>query len=97
MKRWIVRQGTSTLTTAAETIEQARERAAGLGFTNPQSIVLEDAIATKPTPEQAGQLARFAYRASCEKFGREVDPISADNEYWRAYRAAEGRTFYAGD
>ena len=51
----------------------------------------------KPTPQQAGQLARIDYEARCKKHGREPDPITADDEFWRAYRRAEGQTFYAGD
>lgn len=51
----------------------------------------------KPTPQQAGQLARIDYEARCKKFGREIDPITADEEFWRAYRRAEGQTYFAGD
>ena len=96
MRMWKISQGTSTLRVRAADIQTARERAAGCGFKDPQSIVLDDEP-PRLTPEQAGKLARVAYRARCEKFDREIDPVAEDNEYWRAYRAAEGRQHYAGD
>jgi hypothetical protein len=51
----------------------------------------------KPTPEEAGALARLDYEQKCLKFGRPIDPITADDEYWRAYRIARGRTHRPGD
>lgn len=59
----------------------------------------EGAIVKEPaaSPRVAGQLARIDYEARCRKFGREIDPITADEEFWRAYRRAEGQTYYAGD
>jgi len=51
----------------------------------------------KLTPSEAGNMARRAYIARCEQLGRQVDPVLEDEEYWRAYRAAQGRQHYAGD
>lgn len=54
-------------------------------------------VARVPTPEEHGRAARERYKARCAERGVEYDPIAADEEYYRAKRAAEGRTYYAGD
>lgn len=51
----------------------------------------------KLTPSEAGTMARRAYVARCEQLGRQVDPVLEDEEYWRAYRAVQGRQHFAGD
>jgi len=49
------------------------------------------------TPQQIAQQARDAYVAECAERGVPVDPVMADETYWRALRKAQGLAYYSGD
>ncbi len=61
-RRWIVRQGSARANVAAQNYEQARERAAQIGFGNPDAIVLDEALARAPPKwglPAAGQILKL--------------------------------------
>ena len=48
-------------------------------------------------PEQIAEEQRQAYIGKCAQTGREIDPVMADETYWRALRRAQGLSYYSGD
>ena len=49
------------------------------------------------TPERMAEEQRQAYIGKCAQTGREIDPVMADETYWRALRRAQGLSYYSGD